>query len=185
MVADVDGTIVECGVARGESLLMLTLLANAEGKGREVWAFDSFEGFPEPSVHDVSPRRVQKGERAVDVESVCKLLRDGGVPQAFMTTKVTLVKGFFEETLADYRGGRIALLHLDVDLYESYRCALRQLQPEVAPGGVTAFDEYLGTFDRINWPGARKAIDEYFGKDISRITKDTSSGKYYLVKPPA
>ncbi len=184
-VAHVSGDIVECGVGRGDSLLMLALLVCAEGKGRTIWAFDSFEGLPEPGVHDLSPRRLRKGELACSIGAVRRLLLDSGLSHRFFDSNMTLVKGYFQETLVTYSGGPIALLHLDVDLYDSYVCALRHLQPRTAPGGVTAFDEYKNTFERLHCPGAQKAIDEHFGEAASRIQRDPLLGKYYFVNDRA
>src|SRR3989338_1750422 len=52
LVHDLDGDIVECGVGWGCSLLYWALLAREEAKGRRIWGFDSFEGFPEPGPED-------------------------------------------------------------------------------------------------------------------------------------
>jgi hypothetical protein len=70
---------------------------------------------------------------------------------------VRLVKDFFDKTLSSYEG-RIALLHLDGDLYESYKVSLEALYDKVVSGGIIMFDEYADP----RWLGARKAIDEFF-----------------------
>ena len=49
---------------------------------------------------------------------------------------------------------RIALLNLDVDLYESYCDCLRHLGPRVT--GVIVYDQYRSP----KWPGATQAVDE-------------------------
>lgn len=181
LVNDIDGTIVECGVGDGDSLLMLALLEQAAGSAREIWAFDSFEGFPEPGPDDQSPRSPQEGQSARSIAEVRKRLLDSGVSQHYFSRRMILIKGYLRDSLTEYRGGPIALLHLDVNLYDSYRCALEHLQPKVSPGGVTAFDEYGSTSDRVDWPGAKKAIDEFFGTARSRIRRDRLIGKYYIV----
>ena len=181
MVSTVEGTIVECGVGGGDSLLMLALLARTEGRSRQLWGFDSFEGLPDPTDRDDSPRRARKGEHAHDIGEVRSLLLESGLSPALLTTNITIIKGYFADTLPLYKGGPIALLHVDVDLHESYRSVLEQLQPRVAPGGVTAVDEYLNTIEHLNWPGARLAIDEYFGTAKQRIRRDKLFGKYYFL----
>ena len=50
------------------------------------------------------------------------------------------------------------MLHLDCDLYESYKISLTNLYDKVVAGGIIMFDEY----DDQRWPGARRAIDEFF-----------------------
>jgi hypothetical protein len=41
------------------------------------------------------------------------------------------------------------------------------------------FDEY----ESVRFPGARKAIDEYFGERRQLIARDGASGRHYLAKP--
>lgn len=186
LVKDVDGDIVECGVGRGNSLVLLAFLAKEEAHKRHLWAFDSFEGFPQPAAEDASVRNPKKGDWSrTGVRLVEQALVDGGLDVPFVRSHVTLVKGFFEESLPKYAGGRIALLHLDVDLYTSYRTALTLLYPKVAVGGVILFDEYMSTIDHLHFPGAQKAIAEYFGVRASEIRRDQPTGKYHLVKREA
>ena len=95
---------------------------------------------------------------------------------------VTLVKGWFSETIPKYRGSQIALLHLDVDLYDSYQDCLHYLWPRVSMNGIVAFDEYHLP---NRWPGAERAVDEFFSQLIpgsARLQRDTVSGLYYAVK---
>jgi O-methyltransferase len=181
MLENVPGDVVECGVGWGRSLLPLAILVRLEEKGRKVWGFDSFEGFPDPSPEDASPRNVQKGEWKTDMLSVLKMLRSSGLDTEFINSRFTLIKGFFKESLESYRGDSVALLHIDVDLYQSYLDVLERLYPQVAPGGVIMFDEYANTMEYLKFPGAKKAIDEYF-KGKEPILRDPISGKYYTIK---
>jgi len=181
-IRSIDGDIVECGVGRGHSLLSLVRLASREGRGRRIWGFDSFEGFPEPSVHDQSIRNPKKGNWNVSTpESITKLL----AKHQLDLDKLTLVKGFFFESLKSYQGSSIALLHLDVDLYDSYKTCLEYFWPRITPGGVVLFDEYRGKGQFVKFPGAAKAIDEYFGEQNKFIRVDTSVERYYIYKQEA
>lgn len=183
LVRNVEGDVVECGIGQGHSLLQFALLVKDEMKGRKLWGFDSFEGFPEPSEEDRSPRNPRKGDWGdTSVRDVLDLLSDAGLDSQFILSQVTLVRGFFEESLAKYRGSGIALLHIDVDLYDSYLTVLEQFYPQVVQGGVVLFDEYLETLEHISFPGAQKAIDEYFGEKKSLIRRDRISGKYYMIR---
>ena len=94
---------------------------------------------------------------------------------------VTLVKGYFHQTLQRYAGPQIALLHIDADLYHSYKVILETLWPQVAVGGIVAFDEYQ---EPENWPGARKAVDEFLEshKDDMMMYRDSPFDRYYAVK---
>ncbi|HEV8338521.1 MAG TPA: TylF/MycF/NovP-related O-methyltransferase [bacterium] len=183
LVSDIEGDVVECGVGRGHSLLAFAILLRDEEKVRNLWGFDSFAGFPAPTEEDHSPRNPRAGEWAVaSRQDVHRLLLQAGLDPWFVDTRVVLVEGFFQDTLPHYRGRQIALLHLDVDLYASYRSCLTHLWPKVAVGGVVLFDEYRNTMENIKFPGAAKAIDEFFGAEASRLRRDESSGKFYLVR---
>jgi hypothetical protein len=183
-INDLDGDIVECGVGVGSTLLMWAILVFDERKNRRIWGFDSFEGFPEPTKEDVSPRNPKKGEwNYSTIKSINDLIINAGFPPDWARTQITLVKGFFNESLSKYIGEKIALLHLDVDLYQSYNDSLEALYDKVQPGGVIAFDEYMSTYEYLNFPGARKAIDGFFENKNVKIIQDKVFGKYYTIKP--
>jgi hypothetical protein len=183
LIRNLEGDVVECGVGRGDSFVMLSILAKREGAGRRVWGFDSFEGFPSPTEEDESPRNPQRGEWKTDLVDVVQALRLAGLDEHFNNRQATLVKGFFESSLQLFRGKKIALLHLDCDLYRSYRICLETLYPLVEPGGIVAFDEYINTGQLVSFPGAQRAIDEFFGDQVHRIVSDRETGQYHLVKP--
>lgn len=178
-ISSFEGDIVECGVGRGKTFFFLAFLMSEERGKRKLWGFDSFEGFPEPTVEDDSFRNPKKGElRFVTPEDVLNVLRAGSINEDFIKNNVKIVKGFFDETLKSYQGNPIALLHIDADIHQSYKCALEQLFPKVIKGGVILFDEY----DNLKFPGAKKAVDEYFKNTSYRISYDKKSGKHYVLK---
>jgi len=177
-VRDLEGDIVECGVSIGHGALLFQLLSEYVKRPRVYWGFDSFEGFPEPAEKDEVTPITGKGFWASPPEAVLRTLRDGRLPEEVIRDRVRLVKGLFHHTLPDY-AGQIALLHLDCDLYDSYRCALQHLYDKVAPGGVIMFDEYRDS----RWPGATKAIDEFFQDKPESIQPHARCDwKYFVVK---
>ena len=96
------GDIVECGVGRGRSLIILCILnryfRNAEVgyPKRKIFGLDSFEGFPEPKIEDSSFREKCAGEWShspnnhfkYSVENMEKLLEKCGVIKDFDYTQV-------------------------------------------------------------------------------------------------
>jgi hypothetical protein len=179
MIRDVDGAVVECGVGKGRTFLILSFLIGEEDKGRTIWGFDSFKGFPEPHVKDASPRNPKTGEwSGTSPEDIRRILRYAGIKPDFVGQRTMLISGFFENTMNKYDGKPIALLHIDADLYESYVTVLRALVPFVADGGVVLFDEY-GT---EKWPGATKAVDEFLSGTAWKLERHDRSGKYFFIK---
>jgi len=89
---NVPGDIVECGIGRGRSMLILCalnyLFDRNEGGQRQIFGYDSFKGFPQPSKEDKSFRNPKK-----DMIAYCgtggvwhdwqaaMVSRDGGVPK--------------------------------------------------------------------------------------------------------
>ena len=72
-------------------------------------------------------------------------------------SNVSLIKGTFKEVTPNFKD-KIAILHLDGDLYESYLTCLNNLYDNVVKNGVIIFDEYYSH----KYPGARVAVDEFF-----------------------
>jgi O-methyltransferase len=164
--AGIEGDIVECGVWRGGNMM---LAKKASTRPRKFWLYDTFAGMSEPTEADVDAG----GGRAVDrmnkyqtpthsewcyasIEDV----RENFERAALLDETVRLVKGKVEDTLRVPANlpGKIALLRLDTDWYESTRAELEILYPRLAAGGVCIIDDYG------HWQGARKAVDEYFAQ---------------------
>ena len=179
-VKEGPGDIVECGVGRGQSFFMLAYLMTRvpSPHARMLWGFDSFQGFPEPTLEDASPRNPKKGEIRIEQEEVLLRLEESGIDAQTFRDSIRIVPGFFDETLSQFPDRPIALLHIDADLYQSYRAVLTKLFPRVVPGGVVLFDEY-GT---VNFPGATKAINEYFAQTSCQIQREPVYGRYFVVK---
>jgi len=180
LIENVPGDIVECGVAKGASLLMLAALTEDGRYPRRVWGFDSFEGLPAPAPQDEPerhPELIKAGRLAESEAAVRTRLLRSGILRGKLESRLVLVKGWFPSTFTEYTGGPIALLHLDVDLYQSYKDCLEWLEPQVAANGVIAFDEY-----QDKWVGARRAIEEYYGGTPPGIQKDRALNKWFIVK---
>jgi hypothetical protein len=182
-ISQIDGDVVECGVADGTSLATLASLLKAQGQTRHVWGFDSWAGLPSPSSADVGDAGIAVGgmfSSSSTIKVRDELLAYGLASHEIAST-VTLVPGLFSETLPHHER-RIALLHVDVDLYQSYLDCLTNLWPHVEAGGIVAFDEY-GEPD--TWPGAQRAVDEFLGShstDASELHRDELSNKWWVTK---
>lgn len=182
-ISDVNGDVVECGVADGTSLATLASLLKAHGQIRRVWGFDSWAGLPSPSSADAGNASIAAGgmfSQASTAKVRDELLAYGLTDDEIAQT-VRLMPGLFSETLPGY-DGQVALLHVDVDLYQSYLDCLTNLWPRIVAGGIVAFDEY-GEPD--TWPGARRAVDEFLEtrpEGATALQHDEGSGKWWLMK---
>ncbi len=162
----VPGDIAECGVWRGRSLIAMGLYLKQAHSSKTVWGFDSFEGFSEPVAHkfkDTSLRLVQEKT------------------QIFRLSNVQIVPGFFPDSFAGVKDKAFSFVHIDCDIYESYRVCLEFFYPRVSSGGILLFDEY----NDPEWQGANQAVDEFCkekGIAVQEILIDNFR-KSYLQKP--
>jgi hypothetical protein len=178
------GSIVECGVAQGGSAALMALVAARFGNHRNIWLFDSFEGLPEPSDDDfvdgktgLHVRELPPGACLGLQEQVEELLFN---KLELDRQRITLVKGWFEHTIAPYIGqiSTIAVLRIDADWYESVKCCLNNLYDNVVSGGYVIIDDYGSCF------GARKAVDEFLSnRNLQVELVPDGRGGCHFVKP--
>jgi O-methyltransferase len=188
IIHNIDGSVVEAGVGQGRGLAIWASLALNEGKNRKVWAFDSFEGFPPLVAQDEASADFTKGldeYKKFDIPYVRSTLIEFGLSINDIDRTISVVKGFIPNSCKMYNGGVIALLYLDLDIYEGYRDALAFFYDKVSPGGVIAFDEYLKPLDTHKWPGAARAINEFLEDKglYSNVRICKLTGNRFLVKP--
>jgi hypothetical protein len=171
----IEGAVVECGVWKGGSMMAvaLTLLRLGDAQ-RDLYAYDTFTGMPEPTVGDVdfAGYSCTAGENAVGVREVAAALATTGYDPG----RFHFVEGKVEATIPKRVPERIALLRLDTDWYESTRHELEHLYPLLAPGGILIIDDY-GHFR-----GAREAVDEYFADEPVFLSRIDYTGRL-VVKP--
>lgn len=189
IIRNVKGDVVECGVGRGRSLAIISALNYIfdaeEGGKRLIYGYDSFEGFPEPTMEDSSYRNPKKGEWSFSPSGKYKytpafiknIIKNSHIP----TKNLIIIKGFFEKTLIKNPCQSIAMLHIDCDLYQSYKTVLKLLYKKVSRGGLVVFDDIIADRKNSAFPGALKAVKEFFGKDFIKM-KISIAGKYFFQK---
>lgn len=158
---DLQGTIIECGVFRGSTLLGMAHRLTLQGR-RDINLIgcDSFEGFPNPTKEDALGDGTfhQTAIKGVYSDTSYEGLRSR-ISALGYAENIRLVKGFFSDTLPMLDNQTFRLVHLDCDLYESYMTCLRFLYPRLVRGGYMVFDEY--DLAVAAYPGAQKAIDQF------------------------
>ena len=74
------------------------------------------------------------------------------------------------------------MLHVDGDLYSSYKDTLENLYDLVSIGGIIVFDDFLADQDeKESFPGSRQAVKEFLGDKISNL-KVSIGGTNYFIK---
>jgi hypothetical protein len=173
LVLPVKGSIVDCGVFRGFSLMSwakLSAMLEPENLTRRVYGFDTFAGFPAVGERDRTPvTEVPAGGLNADSYSELQQLIAEYDRDRFLghVDKVHLVRGDVCETIPRFVQEHphlvVSLLFIDLDLFEPTKVALQHFMPRMPRGAVLAFDE----LDNPQWPGETLAALEQAG--LSRL----------------
>ena len=107
------------------------------------FAFDSFQGLPEPKGIDRESADFVKGKYACTEDTFRKNLHRACVS----LSKVVPIIGLFEktcteETIGKYEMKKAAIIHVDCDLYASARIALEFVKPLLTDGTIIIFDDW-------------------------------------------
>lgn len=171
---NIEGDIVECGVWKGGSMMAVAeILLSLGDSSRNLYLFDTFEGMAPPTDNDVDIAGVtaesllKQSDKTKDDSVWCRatleIVKNAVNRVGYPGEKIHFVKGMVEQTIPLAAPEKIALLRLDTDWYESTRHEMEHLFPRLSIGGVLIIDDYG------HWKGARKAVDEYLGKNSVKI----------------
>jgi len=156
-VRNVPGCMAECGCYQGASAYFMA----REYPDVPMHLFDSFEGLPEPSEHDVpkhsDERPWQQGDFLTSEQTIRKNLHE--------LKNIFYHKGWIPDRFSDVSDKRFRLVHIDVDLYQPTKDCLNFFYPRMNGGGVIVLDDYGSTL----CPGAYKATKEFVEKKPEHV----------------
>lgn len=168
LITDLPGEVLELGVFKASSLVrLLTFRELLENQySRRVIGFDSFGQFP-PQADALDSAFIRDWE----AEAGAALSREDVA--AYLESKrfsnYELVVGDVTETAPAYLDAnphaRIALLHLDLDVYAPTREMIDLLYTRLVPGAVVMIDDYSRA------SGATRAIDEFLTENPHTLKK--------------
>lgn len=167
---EISGSIVECGVWKGGSIMAVAKkLLSLRCRDKHLYLFDTFSGMTKPTDADISHLKTPASKQFeklkidnnssnwanVSIEEVKKAVFSTGYDKE----KIHFIKGKVEDTLPLHAPDEISILRLDTDWYESTKHELIHLFPHLSPGGVLIIDDYG------HWKGSKKAVDEYISEN--------------------
>ena len=129
-----EGMWIEMGVYKGQTIRLMNkykkqMFANAK---ECFYGFDSFLGLPENWKPTVRKSKFNLKEEDIPEIKNCEI-----------------VAGMFRDTLPtfvnDNKGKKLALLHIDCDLYSSTKTSLKYLNEFVTEGTIILLDEVIGS----------------------------------------
>ena len=168
-IIDLPGAVVECGLFKGNSFFRLAHFRDLlESKhSRKLIGFDIFGAFPKTEFEE-DERYLEvftdsAGEYSIGLDDMEKVMEYKKIEN------YEFVKGDINTTVPEYcdknKHLKIALLHIDTDVYEPAVTILENMYDRVVSGGIIMFDDY-GTF-----PGETKAVDEFFADKSEKVQK--------------
>lgn len=169
-ILNIQGSIIECGVAYGSGLMSFGLFSSIfepSNHTRRIIGFDTFSGFPEISTKDNKkgdPNAKIGGMRVKSFAEIQKYIKtfdqnrfNGHIE------KVKLIKGDIVKTAPAFLKNNphlvVALLYLDLDIYKPTCVALKTFLPRMPKGSIIVFDQ----LNHPDWPGETMAVAESIG----------------------
>ena len=160
MSLGLPGAFVEAGVYKGASFCRFRKLGRLlhPDHYRKFIGFDVFGTFPEADYEPDRPAHQALLEAAGN-ESISKSDLLDLLEEQSLADNVDLIQGDVSESMPEYLKNHeelsVAILNIDVDLYQPTKDALEYFFPRVVRSGIIILDDYEG------FPGAKKAADEY------------------------
>jgi hypothetical protein len=161
-----EGQYAEFGTYRAGCAYMM-LATSGIPSDKRFYLFDTFAGFPSEMLNDAEHAAGLHGALAdtsvAYVEARLAPWRD----------QITLVAGDVIETLPKTETGRLAFVHMDLNLSRPTLVALEYAYPRLGPGAIVVFDDYgVGGLE-----SQRAIIDEFFaGKTEGVIALPSGQG---------
>ena len=158
------GDYLEFGVYVGTSMACMHRALAREGLTEvRLFGFDSFEGLPAlDGGEDTAKYGLWKrGYYSAPLKTARRNLAAQGVDME----RVTLIKGWFEDTLTRdlvdrHKISKAGVIMIDSDLYTSARAALEFCAPLIRDHAVILFDDWFPETLAADNAGERRAFDE-------------------------
>jgi Macrocin-O-methyltransferase (TylF) len=161
-IVGLPGHVVECGVYKGASFLRFTTFRELleSPHSRKMIGFDAFGRFPEQNEDPANKSFIERfsaaGGDGISFDSFRDVLSHKGFENC------ELIEGDICATVPQYVRDhpelKIALLHVDVDVYHPTKVVLEKLFDRVVKGGLVVFDDYATV------EGETRALDEFLAK---------------------
>ncbi len=171
LMRGLSGELAELGVYKGYTARLIHHYLPE----RSLHLFDTFSGFSDSDLDSEKEATGYKIEDGLFSDTSVAQVREHIAP---VNDNINFHVGFFPQTFnEELATKRYAFVHMDMDLYEPTLAALKVFYPLMTPGGFIVVHDYNC------WPGARKAVDEFFAdKAEVPIPMPDVSGSSLIVK---
>jgi hypothetical protein len=177
-----EGDIIEFGVWRGHMTKRMAAVAKNAGVQKRLYACDSFEGFGDEVITSQDTSLFRPASKLKKKFTVANDVPDN-LDEFFSCFDLdgVCVKGFFNQSLGIIdETTKYCFAHVDCDAYTSHLDCLNYVYQRMSVGGFIIFDDY----DKKRWPGATKAVDEFFLDKPEKIkfSDNKQHPAWYIIK---
>lgn len=170
-----SGDVCEVGCWRGLSAYQIASYLKSSDKNILFHIFDSFEGLSEIAEidrfrHDKRNTENVRKQFACSLEDVQDNLKEFDF--------IRYYKGWIPRWFKEVEDRKFSFVHIDVDLYQPTRDSFEFFYPRLVPKGIMVFDDY----GCIQFPGAKKAVDECISNVKNIFFLPLPSGQAFLIK---
>lgn len=162
---NVDGDYLEFGVYKGSTFIEAIKTAQKKRlDSMRFYAFDSFQGLPDPKGIDKSFDQFSKNQVANSLDNFRNTIKNNKLD----FNKIGIVSGWFKDTLNNQTKNKLklssaAVVWIDCDLYESTLPVFDFITDLVVDGTVIILDDWFFYRGRPDM-GEQKAFSEWLKK---------------------
>jgi O-methyltransferase len=170
-----EGDFAEFGVNTGIISLAICDYLDFGRIDKKFYLFDTFCGIPVNQISD-EELTLGRGEENKNLYSECFQIAKNNFAEF---PNAVLVKGRVPESIAQVEWGKIAYLHLDMNIAEPERAAIEFCWDKLSPGAPVLLDDY-------GWAGylpQRRSLNE-FAESKGCMICELPTGQGLLIKPP-
>jgi len=167
---ELEGDYAEFGVYRAGCAYMM-LATSGLPRSKRLFLFDTYAGFP--------PDMLTDSERAVGLHGALENTSVEYVTSRLAPWKaqITTVEGDVFDTLPRTETGRLAFVHMDLNLSKPTQAALEYAYPRLTPGAIVVFDDYGGA----GLEAQRVVVDDFFADKTEEVIA-LPSGQGMMIK---
>ena len=176
---NLTGDFVECGTWKGHSAYIISDILFENDFTGDFHIFDSFEGGLSEKVEKDQNIRVELNQQKIQEESNIFHSTEDEVNSTLSNFNfIHLYKGWIPNRFNEVKTKQFSFVHIDVDLYEPTRDSLNFFFPRLVENGVIVCDDY----GLCQFPGAKKAVDEFLKKNIYKMFYKVPMGACFIIK---
>ncbi|MDA9838488.1 TylF/MycF family methyltransferase [Candidatus Pelagibacter sp.] len=157
------GDIIEFGVWKGNTSLLIKKILDIYKIKKKLYLFDHFKGLKHFSDSDKKKALKFKNRYKSNKNLILKLINFFNFKKIKIIDKdATKINNKF------FKNKKFCLAILDVDLYEPTKKILEAIDNNISKNGLIVFDEG----NHKNFEGVSKAINEFMSRNSKKYTKE-------------